>query len=286
LSREVVVRRVSDHFVPVAVDRFRMEESRGADGELWRRIQRQRPAFQGIWLISPEGEVLASQSGSSDGDPEPWTREVLRAIDAGTKAFGEVRPRTETAGGRLAARGVGLQPDGGIRLALSSGLLREGRRAGPAASEALPLTAEDLQAFVPDRLEEDAEWAIPEALARKFCRALSPYSEPTIVPRPEHVRSARLTARVRSTADGRAEIVLAGSWDSEFRGGETPGIIACSATAQGLATYDAERKCLRSILLVFDGVYRHHDDAPAAMGAVVEWVIRSEKAPAVVTGGH
>ena len=107
MSSEAVVQKVTRFFVPVAVDRFQIGKSQRADGELWRSVQRQKKAFQGIWIVSPQGKVLSSQSGSSDGKPEPWTQEVLEAIGSALEEFGEVKPRTVTTVDVFSDRGVG-----------------------------------------------------------------------------------------------------------------------------------------------------------------------------------
>ncbi len=256
----------------MAVNRYEVQDAPGAEGELFRSILRQRNQFQGIWMVSPDGEVLAWQYGSKDGAVQPWTREVLIAIDRGLKAHGRVSPRALKPAKLFISRGQGVQPDGSVILALSCGFERDGYRDGPVVTEGLNLSAQEWAAFVPPQTAEGTRWVIPASVARRFCRALSPYSEPTITPQPDHVKAVELTALVESVRGQQAQIRLTGKWETELIGGEAKiGKIRASATADGIALYDVDKQTLGSFLLVFSAEYRHIDNPPQPMGAVIEW---------------
>jgi hypothetical protein len=268
------VEKVRSSLVPVAMDRNEIKDAPGPAGDFFRAILRQWSQFQGIWIVSPEGKVLAWQYGSEDGAVEPWTGEVLRAIDRGLAAHGDVAPRAPATSTLLSSRGAGVEPDGSVVLALSSGFERGGRRDGPVVTEGIRLSAREWAAFVPPGAAPGIRWAIPAPVARKLCRALSPYSEPTITPEPRHVKAVEMIAAVESVRGGEARIGLTGRWETELEGGEPNikvGKISASATAGGIALYDGNTRTMRSLLLVFRATYRHIDDPPETICAVVEW---------------
>jgi hypothetical protein len=83
-----------------------------------------------------------------------------------------------------------------------------------------------------------------------------------------------MAAEVESLRDGEARIGLTGRWETELVGGEPNikvGKIRASATAGGVAVYDVGGQALRSLLLVFRADYRHMDDPPETICAVIEW---------------
>jgi hypothetical protein len=56
--------------VPVALNLYKIRQDQGEAGDFWRSVQKQKPNYQGLWLVSPEGKVLAAhQDMSSMSDP-------------------------------------------------------------------------------------------------------------------------------------------------------------------------------------------------------------------------
>src|SRR2546427_10672734 len=101
----MVIHRVTTNFVPVAVNLYKVRQAKDAGGELFRSVQRQKDQYQGLWLVSPEGKVLAGHHDIQD--PKNWSQEGLDTLDAGLKAFGPVRPRPGQPTDPPAYRGIG-----------------------------------------------------------------------------------------------------------------------------------------------------------------------------------
>src|SRR3954454_16493130 len=99
-----------------------IRKDQGAAGDFFRSVQQQKPNYQGLWVVSPEGKVLAAhQDMANMADPRgTWARSALADLEAGLKAFGPVRPRrVATTVDSLPHRGAGTQSDGRVTLAVS-----------------------------------------------------------------------------------------------------------------------------------------------------------------------
>ncbi len=269
LSREEVVRRVSAGFVPAAVDKKAL--TRGKGEEFLRSLQRQKPQYHGIWIVSPEGKVLAGHDDRKGKDGEGWTREIIETLEAGLRAFGPVEPRTVAPADLLPFRGAGVQPGGSVSLALHARLMHKGARDGPVAFDSLTLAAQEWAMLFPPRAAAGEEWVLPDALARKFCRLVSPVSDPDFLPRPEQAKVAELRATVASIEGDTATIRLSGRWETDHSTSEGKRIHA-SASGEGTAVFDVQKKAMRSFLLVTTGVFGQALPPEAReTGAVVEW---------------
>jgi hypothetical protein len=265
--------------------------AKDAGGDLFRSAQQQKNQYQGIWILSPEGKVLAAHQDYRK--PETWTSEVLAATDAALAAFGPVPARQTRAANPLPNRGIGVQPDGSVSLALytrytagggqqyapaavesGSRWLWDGefRTDGPPVIDTLTLTRAEWSSFTPPRLTAGTEWSIAAAIARKFARALSPSSDQSGMPRPEEATIAELREKVKSLDGSEAQIRFTGRWETDhvYDGKHS----LAWASAEGIAGFDRRRKALRSLLMVFSGAYRMAppwDKETRPTGAVVEW---------------
>jgi hypothetical protein len=298
LSDQKVIERVTTSFVPVAVNLYKVRQAKDAGGELFRSVQRQKDQYQGIWIVSPEGQVLAGHQDFQSR--ETWTREVLDTANLALKAFGAAPPRQVKSIEPLPFRGHGTQPDGSVCLAVyARQMLGGGRRNvpanvavsrhwlwdgalrpdGPAVIDSLELTAKEWASLAPLKNQIGLTWTVPDAVARKFCRVLIPSNDQSGMPRPEDAKLARLEGTVASVEDGQARIRLTGTWEAvHLQEGEAKRPLRGAATAEGLAIYDINRRAMHSLLLVFSGGYgRPKDEHVCAAGAVVEW---QDKRPA------
>jgi hypothetical protein len=91
LSNDEVIRRVSQDFVPAAINLYRVRQASDGGRELFLSIQRQKDQYQGIWIVSPDGKVLAGKHDYKDF--KNGAAELLETIDAGLASFGPVQPR-------------------------------------------------------------------------------------------------------------------------------------------------------------------------------------------------
>lgn len=286
--------------MPVAVNLYKTRKAQDAGGELFRSVQRQKDQYQGIWIVSPQGKVLAGHHEIKRH--ETWTQEVIETTDAAVRLFGSVPPRQAQATNPLPFRGQGVQPDGSVCLAIyARQMLGGGRQTapagvadsrlwlwdgtlrpdGPVVIDSLTLAAEQWLALSPPKTEVGTTWSVPDAVARQFCRVLVPSSDQSAMPHPEDAKLARLTATVETVEGGLARIHLTGVWDAvHLIEGDATRPVRGAATADGVAVYDLKQRSLQSLLLVFSGTYgRPNDESVCATGAVAEW--QYEPAPAI-----
>jgi hypothetical protein len=279
--------------VPAAVNLYKVRKATDGSRELFLSVQRQKDQYQGIWIVSPEGKVLAGRHEYKDFNH--GSVELLETIDAGLKAFGPVQTRQAKPANLLTFRGTSAQEDGSVTLALyGRQMLGGGRNAIPAGVEpshawlwdgelrpdgpfmldSVELSAHEWAAFAPVKVEAGVTWSLPEAVARKLTRLLSASSDQSCMPKPEDAKVAELKAAVESVEGGVAHLRLTGRWAMMHLIEEDPKRPTYgAATAEGTAVYDVERKSMRSLLLVFSGTIRSgRPDAPLnRTGAVAEW---------------
>src|SRR4051812_33603535 len=206
-----VVRLVSANFVPTHFnnnDPTRDPKSRSA--ALWRSILKQKELQgQGLWVVAPDGAVIAGMSAENDGHPSDRTGSgpgapykanakfadaAVEMLTAALKKFGPVTPRAVKAE-PLPYRGAGVRPDGGVRLVAYN-------RADNGLAFSVTLEKDEWHALAPPRLAAGERWSVPDATARAFAPVLSPYADTRFRPRPQDLQSAELTATVEAV-DGR-----------------------------------------------------------------------------------
>lgn len=278
LSDDQVIERISTMFVPVAVNLYKIREDRGPGGDLFRSVQRQMDQYQGFWLVSPEGKALAKKHTWEESDAAKHPNELVQAMDKVLKAASPVKPRQAKPANLFPFRGTGVRADGSVTLALFGRLMHRGKPDGPMMLDSVTLAAAEWGHFAPPKPKgEAAEWTIPESVARKLARSLSPGDSGGVF-RPQDFREAELKAKVESIAGATARIRLWGKWKAEgLYGGERDHPFAAFATADGIAVYDMEKKSMRSLLVVFSGrTWRGKTSANTEKtgretGGVVEW---------------
>ena len=190
------------------------------------------------------------------------------------KAFGSVEPRRAQPTDPLPFRGCAVRPDGSVRLAVTSGFVRNGHREGDPAIDSIELPAEAWAAFRPRQPIAGTRWQVPDAPARSFAKALGPLTDSLYTPRPADVTTAELRGEVEAVSGARTLLRFHGRWETAHdRDGGTKAPVKCTATAEGLAEYDADAGHATSVLLVFRGTFRGVPpwDDPKPTGAVVEW---------------
>jgi hypothetical protein len=278
LSNDEVIHRVSTMFIPVAVNLYEIRKDTGPAGNLFRAIQRQLDQYQGFWIISPEGKGLAKYHDWT-GDPAvPENKRVPMTLEAGLKAFGPVSPRNVQPTDLLPYRGKGVQSDGKVTLALYGRLMAQGRPDGPMMLDSVTFGGGDWASFAPPAKTTDPEWTVPEKIARNLARSLLSPGDSGGVFRAEDVLQAELRAKVESIEDGKARIRLTGTWKAEgLYGGEKGHPYGASATGDGIALYDLEKKSMRSLILVLNGQVGKTSEIVKGgreTGGVVEWTSR------------
>jgi hypothetical protein len=259
----------------VALNLYEIRKARGAGGDFFRAVQRQRPAqYQGLYLVTSDGKVLAShQNFTSD---RTWPQEVLADLQPGLKAFAGARPRDAALVDPLPGRGIGLGKDGSACLAV---FLRYSIRGIPLRElpnptiDSLVLEGDELRALTPAQATAGAAWKVPEGVARKFSRILGPGNEDTM-PRPQEVEMVSLRGKVKQVEGSIAQLTyegeIAGAHETQSNKGKCHG----KARLTGVGFYDVKSRQLLSLVWVFEGTYAapSPSDRPAhPYSAVVEW---------------
>jgi len=292
LSNDDVIRLVSARFVPVALNLYKVRQDKGEAGDFFRSAQKQKPNYQGLWVVSPEGKVLsAHQDMTNMADWHgKWARSALADLEAGLKAFGPVKPRRVTKFDSLPHRGVGTQSEGRVTLAVTDrwvfvkDLSRDPPRnvLGATVLDSITLTADEWKAFAPADAKPAGKWVVPEATARNFYPLLS--TGDTTFRDAKEVTSVRLTGWVEKVEGGVAQLSYEGEIAATHVGTKSEGKEGkqCSSAAKllgGIGACDVKTGRLLSLTLVFDGQFRNYApyDAPARFGAVVEWQQRPAK---------
>jgi hypothetical protein len=264
----------------VALNLYEIRKAKGAGGDFFRGVQKQRPAqYQGLYLVSEDGKVLASHQNFKS--EKTWSKEVLADLEPGLKAFGEVKPREVKPADPLPERGLGLRKDGGATLGVFLRYSIKGiplRELPNPTIDSLVLSAGEFRELAPAKAEAGAEWVLSEALGRKFSRVLGPGDEDTM-PRPGEVKSVRFVGKVKSVKNGIAELTyegeIAGAHETQSNKGKCQG----EARLTGVGTYDVKAGRLLSLVWVFDATFRSpppYDKEARAYSGVVEW--RRERA--------
>jgi hypothetical protein len=289
LNDERVVKKVSSNFVPTYFNNNDpTRDKNDVSRVLWESIKRQMPLQgQGLWVVAPDGTVLGGMSAEIDGHPSEragtgpgatWKANpkfidaVLEMLDKSLEKHGPVAPRTEKAK-PLPFRGAGVRPDGGVRLIVYN-------RADNGLVFSVPLSREEWAAFAPPDTAA-RRWNIPESVARQFGPVISIHGDTRLRPRPEDVRTAELTAEAEPIdANHLINIRLSGRWQVDWRHDGTEHSVG-AATVEGIAVYDAGKKQMQRLLLIFDGTYSYtsregQPHRPQPLSVVVRWRLEGE----------
>jgi hypothetical protein len=257
MNNEAVIKRISDNFVPVAVNIYRM---RGEDpaSQFFQSIQKQKYSYQGVWIVDPAGNVTLM--GLGEKNLEVRIKQFIADLDKTVEAFGVMKPRFVKWQDPLPWRGVGVKPDGKVTLALyvRHCSAREWETFTPPKSlpgiDSITFDAEEWATFTPARVEVGATWKIPDAVVRKFNRGVDGIWDVSV--KPEHAKLAQLQAVVEAVEGKQARIRLTGnvesSWIKPFNNPNKKTTYAW-CDLEGTALYDVEKKALSSMTLLFRG---------------------------------
>ena len=280
MSDDQVIQTVSSMFIPVAMNLYKLRADRGPGGDLFRSVQKQMDQYQGFWVISPEGKALGINYDRKNDPSVSENRQVSIMLENGLKSFGSLKPRDVRPTDLLPYRGKGIRPDGSVTLALYGRLLHNGQSDGPMMLDSVTLGAFDWEHFVPAQKSEGQRWAIPDPIARSLALSVLSPGDSGGQFRPEDFVQAELQAKVESIKGGKARILLSGKWRAEgLYGGEKGHPHAASATADGFAVYDMEKKSMRSVFLLFSGkVWSNSEQLARSTGGVLEWTFETANA--------
>jgi hypothetical protein len=275
-----VIRAISRSFVPVGQNLYAIRKAKGPAGDFYRAVDKQRPQYQGLYVVAPDGKLLASRA--SQPKKGSWTADTLKMVHEALEAYGSVTPREVKAVDPLPFRGAGVRDDGSILLKVSLRHMFLGldpRGLSEPAHDSIPLTASMRTSLALAEAKRGATWAVPAQIARRLHRVLSPSTDANHLARLDEVSRARLSGTVERVRDGVAYLSFEGdiagehTWEFDPHKGKK---IRASMKLTGVGTADAKSGELQSITLVGDGRYRPISGDESKYGAVVEWRLRRE----------
>jgi hypothetical protein len=268
------LRLIRENFVPVAVNLYRLREAKGPEGEFFQKVIKQRQQYQGVWIVSAEGQVYGGHHDFKSH--KTWAQEFRRDLNAALQACGEVNPRDVPSHDPLPFRGVGRRPDGSVTLAIAIRHAFNGRPQGAPVLDSVTLSAEDWAAFRPKELSVGATWKLPESVSRRFAGCVSATSDQSTVPRPEEVTAVDLGGRVKAVRGGVALLEYEGTLSANrtYRQKLARG----QSRLRGFGHCEVDSGELTSLTWVFEGTFRGFPpyDQPVPVAALVEWS-RSER---------
>jgi hypothetical protein len=268
-----MIRLISSSFVPVAVDLIVIQGAKTPEGDLYRSIKKQRPQYQGLWFVAPDGNVLGGFMAPKN--PQTWTLEIHTAIEETLKAFGPVTPRKAERIDLHPFRGIGVRPDGSVNLAVSVREIALDKLSTTGPYDSITFSAKEWTAFAPPRAETGTRWTLPTDVARRVSRCLSPLTDLTFVPRPEDVTEAEIRAAVVSVENGVATLAYRGSLAAVRKHPSVPGkTLSANGDLRGTATFDVKTGQMLSITLILDGTFRNYppyDKDAVTTVAGAEW---------------
>jgi hypothetical protein len=244
-----------------------------ADGDFFRALMKRWP--QGLWVVTPEGKTLAFDYHTPDAamnyqqNQQKWRDGTLAMVQEAMKAAGELKPREVRAFNPFPDRGLGLTQAGGVRLAVSVIGLRNGKQDGAPAVDSAILSKEEWSQFAPPMGQN--EWTLPASAMKKWAVALSPLTDSIYVPRSQDMIQADAQAKVIREENGYTVIRLNGKWESKhLRDGNEKYPIRASATGDGVAVYNSQKREMESVLFVLKGTYQN-GTTTTATALIVEW---------------
>ena len=269
---------MADNFVPVALNTDRLTDT--ADGKFFRALMKQWP--QGLWVVTPDGKVLGfhyhkAKGGEAAADGQRrWLADTLAMLRDAAKEAGPLPAReAKVKPGTLADRGRGLNADGVARLAVLVIGQRNGKQEGAPVVDSIRLGAKEWATLAPpEGAKSGTEWAVPEAVARRFTPALSPFTDPIFGPTQADATTAKITAIVERVSGAVVVVRYAGRWETAHdRDGDAKFPIRTSASGEGVGVFDVKTGKAVAVAWVLSGTYRAGPatEKPRSTAAVVEW---------------
>lgn len=268
---------IRKNFVPAAIDlrsgehpKPGLAEQESADRKLrraWGGLEQHRPV--GVHVVTPEGKVVASFNCRYVASGEKSPAELLGFLKAALKSM-DLPERKLKPAPLIPERGMGVRPDGSIRLAVTARPMQDGKPANHRpVFESAYLTAKQFQSLVPAKIEAGASYTIPEDTVRQLTTALTDDGDDVFRIRPAEATKARLQAEVTAITNDRVAVRVAGELAGKRASSER--VVEGQARLDGLLVFDRQGK-LQSLVIVAAGQYRSPWARQAhAVGGLIEW---------------
>src|SRR5262249_16620515 len=126
-----VIDKVTRNFVPVAVNLYKIRDAKDEAGDFFRNARSQKDYYQGIWIIAPDGKLLAAHQSAKDA--KRWPDEVLATVTTALDRAGELTERRVAARDAMPFWGKGVHADGTVTLACHMRYFFQGKGIGNGA---------------------------------------------------------------------------------------------------------------------------------------------------------
>jgi hypothetical protein len=258
--------------VPIAVNVYEIRDAKNEAGDFFRSAQKQKNQYQGFWIVTPGGKVLAGHHEHSE-EVQKWTAEVMSAIDDALAKAGPLTSRHPEPKDVLPYWGKDVHQDGSVTLALWTRYMHQGKGIGKGAIDAVTFTKTQWQEFAPPDPVKGKAWHLPAKLAQEFSRCLSTVSDKATMPTPDEVTEVDFTGTVARVKDGIATISYAGriaalhthTFNKKY-------VNTVRARLRGIATYDVAKQEMVSLLWILEGSSRAVEaTSEGPLAAVIEW---------------
>ncbi|MGF1579025.1 MAG: hypothetical protein ACFCD0_06645 [Gemmataceae bacterium] len=275
MSDARIIRLISRNFVPVAVNLYELRDTKTSAAKLYRSIHKQKPQYQGYWIVSPKTKVIYGQVSFKSQEAQ-WPQEMLTNLQKVLQKIDPPEARSVKLKDLFPYRGNGVRKDGSVQMGIYvRRVLGQGKFLNNGIIDSVKFSKKEFDSFAPPRIRVGLRWRVPDDVSRKFARCLSPSSDLVSMPLPKEVDKVNLVGEVQSVNGDMVTLTYTGyisavhkhlyDKDKTNRG---------YAKVEGVAKYDDKNKELRSIKLVLDGTFYdfqpYHREPRRFLGAV-EW---------------
>ncbi|MBI3410267.1 MAG: hypothetical protein HY040_18155 [Planctomycetes bacterium] len=268
MSDERNVKIICKWTVPVAVNLYKIRDAKGEAGDFFRAVQKQRQQYQGFWIVSPEGKLIAAQGNFKN--EKTWPQEVLDILEAALKEEVAKAPRHYDWKPANPFHGHGVQEDGSVNVAVFVRFVFGGKPSGPGAFDSVTLSAKEWGKFAPTQRETaeratgrdetfkvGQKWDLPDDIAKRLCKCLSPKSDKTNVPRPEELTEVEMHGVVQAIDGDIATLAYHGKLAAVHQHpfDKKPKTSRSQAKFSGFAKLNLKTNEMLTLNLAFDGTY-------------------------------
>lgn len=241
--------------VPVAVNLYKIRDDKTEVGDFFRSVQKQKPQYQGVWIIADDGKVVAAH-GTFKSE-KTRTQEVLDVLDSALRGQVDKQPRAYEWKPAKPHRGQGVMENGSVNLAIFVRFVFSGKPSGPGAFDSITFEAKDWAKFAPPEARMGLKWDIPDDIAKQFCKCLSAKSDQTNVARPAEVKEIELRGEVQSIQGDLATIGYSGKISAVHQHpfDKKPKTDRGQANITGFAKYNVKTRQMEVFTLAFNGTY-------------------------------
>jgi hypothetical protein len=269
---------VGRYFVPAAVNLYEVREKSHPANEFFAKLQKQKDQYQGIWIATPDGQLLGAFSESENKNFD-WTVRLLDTLAGSLDRFGQVRPVAARAVEMHPDRGVGVQKDGSATLAgATRRLLLNGKQLTYPQIDRVKLTEKQFAGLRPAEVRGGAVFECSVDAVRRLSPLMTHGSGQGMFPEPSDVTEAKLVGTVAEVRDGIGIITyvgeMAATHKDRFSKQERYG--RGKSKIVGFGTVDARTGQMRSLLLLIETTYHGFPpyDEPQSIVGMAEWRVR------------